>query len=217
MKDTYLTIAGPCTGEFRDRGSKFLAFAFPASTQEAWQAHLEEVKKLHPKARHHCFAFRMGPDGQQFRANDDGEPSGTAGRPILGQIDSLGLSNVFVVVIRYFGGTLLGTSGLINAYKTSALEALSNAVIIEKTLIAVYRMSFHYGMMTQVMNALKKHHIDILSQDFADSASIEIGIKAGLAEAQMEQLRASIAGVYLEEVAQLKEIPGLDISYLGIR
>lgn len=217
MKDTYLTIQDSCTGEFRDRGSKFIAYAFPASTQEEWQMHLEEVKKQHPKARHQCFAFRLGPDGQNYRANDDGEPSGTAGRPILGQIDSFGLTNVFVVVIRYFGGTLLGTSGLINAYKTSALEALSHAIIIEKTLKAVYRLTFQYDKLSNIMNALKKLHTEILSQDFNDLAIVEIGIKAGEADTHLLQLKAQIAGVYLEEAHQLKEIPGVEITFLGIR
>ncbi|MDV7392848.1 YigZ family protein, partial [Arthrospira platensis SPKY1] len=120
LPDTYRTLSGPSTGEFRDRGSKFLAYAFPVYTDEEIGLHLEEVRKLHPKARHHCYAYRLGLDGNHFRANDDGEPSGTAGRPILGQIDSFGLCNVLLVVTRYFGGTLLGTSGLINAYKLSA-------------------------------------------------------------------------------------------------
>lgn len=217
MKDTYLTIQDTSTGEFRDRGSKFIAYAFPVTTQDEWQAHLEEIKKLHSKARHHCFAFRLGADGQNFRANDDGEPSGTAGRPILGQIDSFGLTNVFVVVVRYFGGTLLGTSGLINAYRTSASEALHQATIVEKTLHAVYRLTFQYDKLSNIMNALKKLHTEIIHQDFADQAIIEIGIKAGEADAHLEQLKAQIAGVYLEEVAQLQEIPGVEITFLGIR
>ena len=124
-KDIYQTIRGESNGEFRDRGSKFIAYAYPVYTEEEWQEKLEAVRKAHPKARHHCYAYRLGLDGHNFRANDDGEPSGTAGRPILGQIDSFGLVNVIVIVVRYFGGTLLGASGLITAYKNSAADALS--------------------------------------------------------------------------------------------
>jgi len=134
MQDQYQTIFESSIGEFKDRGSKFIAYAYPVYTEKDWQKHLEEVKKLHFKARHHCYAYRLGLDGNQFRANDDGEPSGTAGRPILGQIDSFGLTNVFVVVVRYFGGTKLGTSGLINAYRESTATAFRNAQIIEKTV-----------------------------------------------------------------------------------
>ena len=117
IKDHYKTVAGPAHGEYKDRGSKFLAYAFPVYAEEEWQARLEEVRREHPKARHHCYAYRLGLDGNNFRANDDGEPSGTAGRPILGQIDSFELVNILVIVVRYFGGTLLGASGLINAYR----------------------------------------------------------------------------------------------------
>jgi uncharacterized YigZ family protein len=142
MIDHYKTIAGPSTGEFKDRGSKFFAYAFPVFTEEEWQEELEAVKKEHFKARHHCYAYRLGVDQNNFRANDDGEPSGTAGRPILGQIDSFELTNVLIIVVRYFGGTKLGTSGLINAYKLSAAAALDNATIEERLIEDVYTLGF---------------------------------------------------------------------------
>jgi len=123
-KDLYTTISTPTTGEFKDRGSKFLAYTYAVYSTDDIKNRLEEVRKLHPKARHHCFSWRLGTDGTQHRANDDGEPSGTAGRPMLGQIDSFGLTNVLVVVVRYFGGTKLGVSGLINAYKRATIDAL---------------------------------------------------------------------------------------------
>src|SRR5690606_2431913 len=118
------------TAEFKDRGSKFLAYAFPINDEQELKGKLKELKALHPKAGHHCYAYRLGLDGNQYRANDDGEPSGSAGKPILGQIDSAGVTNVLVVVVRYFGGTLLGVPGLINAYKTATAEALSHVAKI---------------------------------------------------------------------------------------
>src|SRR6185312_5524542 len=128
----YTTISGTGTGDFRDRGSKFLAYAYPIQTPQDVRDYLHELKKEHPKAAHHCYAYRIGTGGIQFRANDNGEPSGSAGKPILGQIDSLGLTNVLVVVVRYFGGSLLGVPGLINAYKTATAQALETPLRTEK-------------------------------------------------------------------------------------
>ncbi|MDV7398872.1 YigZ family protein, partial [Arthrospira platensis SPKY1] len=135
----YKTLASSSTGEFKDRGSKFIAYAYPVADEEEAMEKVAELRKEHFKARHHCFAWRFGVDGLRFRANDDGEPSGTAGRPILGQIDSFELTNVVVIVVRYFGGTLLGASGLIQAYRESAAEALRQATIEERILQAIYR------------------------------------------------------------------------------
>jgi uncharacterized YigZ family protein len=132
--DTYLTIAATSLGEFKEKGSKFLAYAYFVSNESDIKEKLDLLKKEHFKATHHCYAYRLGTDGKNYRANDDGEPSGTAGRPILGQIDSFGLTNLLIVVVRYYGGTKLGTSGLINAYRESAKEALSNAEKIEKII-----------------------------------------------------------------------------------
>ena len=175
--DRYRTLAGPSTGEFRDRGSKFLAYAFPAYSEEEWQERLEEVRKDHPKARHHCYAWRLGLDGNQFRANDDGEPSGTAGRPILGQIDSFGLTNVVVVVVRYFGGTLLGTSGLIQAYRESTAAALAAGEIVERTVEEVFRLNFTYALMSPVMNAVKALELEMVHQDFGEQAALDIAVR----------------------------------------
>ena len=137
--DKYQTIANPAEGFFKDRGSKFIAYAYPVDSESDWQERLAEVRQLHPKARHWCYAYRLGTDGNNFRANDDGEPSGTAGKPILGRIDSFELVNVMVVVVRYFGGTLLGASGLIHAYKEATADALKGAEIIEKTVFILIR------------------------------------------------------------------------------
>jgi uncharacterized YigZ family protein len=207
--DQYLTIAAPAQGEFRDRGSKFFAYAYPVYTEKDWQNHLEALRKEHFKARHHCYAFRLGLDKNNFRANDDGEPSGTAGRPILGQIDSLNLTYVYVVVVRYFGGTLLGTSGLINAYKLAAADALQNAEIIERTVEDVYLLDFDYGLMSQVMQVLKKMDLDIVEQVFDEKAKISVAIRQSEVEEAILQLKTSVAGISKEEAALLKTVGGL--------
>jgi uncharacterized YigZ family protein len=214
-KDFFLTIELPVTGEFKDRGSKFLAFARQVSTEEACHAFLDSVKKEHPKARHHCYAYRLGLDGLVFRANDDGEPSGTAGRPILGQIDSHGLTNVMVVVVRYFGGTLLGTSGLIHAYKMSTAEALNQALVVERILEDRFAVEFDYAMLGDVMNAVKKLGVKVLRQDFSESAQIEISIRQSEAEATLQQLRSAVAKIPVEMAAELKELPGMKVRQLA--
>ena len=214
VKDSYTTLAGPAHGEFRDRGSKFLAYAFPVYTEEEWQARLEEVRREHPKARHHCYGYRLGLDGNNFRANDDGEPSGTAGRPILGQIDSFGLANVIVIVVRYFGGTLLGTSGLINAYKESAADALNQAELIERTVEDIYRITFDYALMGNVMSSIKNLELEMARQDFGDIGIVEVAIRQSEVEDKLRRLKAAVAGVYLEEVDDLEQIEGFEVEYL---
>lgn len=217
MIDQYKTLAQASTGEFKDRGSKFIAYAFPVYTEEAWQACLQEVKKEHFKARHHCFAYRIGLDQNNFRSNDDGEPSGTAGRPILGQIDSFGLTNVFVVVVRYFGGTKLGTSGLINAYKGATIDAFQQAEIIEKKVEDLYKISFDYALMSNVMNAVKKLQLTVVRQEFEATAFLEIAIRQSEVTETIRQLRSLIANIRIEEIDEIKQIPGLKIDYVITR
>ena len=217
MIDTYKTLAAASIGEFKDRGSKFVAYAFPVYTEEEWQEHLDHVKKEHFKARHHCFAFRIGLDKNNFRANDDGEPSGTAGRPILGQIDSFELTNIFVVVVRYFGGTKLGVSGLINAYKSATIEAFQQGTFIEKTVEDIFKISFHYGLMSNVMNAIKKLDLEIVQQEFANTAFIDIAIRQSETEETLRQLRSQISGIRIEEIDDVEKIEGLELNYLFTR
>ena len=217
LKDSYFTLASPSTGEFRDRGSKFLAYAFPFAVEEEWQQHLESVKKAHPKARHHCYAFRMGLDQNNFRANDDGEPSGTAGRPILGQIDSFGLTNVIVIVVRYFGGTLLGTSGLINAYKTSTQDAFQKAEVVERIVEDIFRLTFGYPLMSDVMNAVKRLELPILKQKFHLDGMLEIAIRQGQRDEMLTRLKAHIGKISLEEAETLEAIEGLSIEHAYTR
>jgi len=217
MLDTYKTLSAPSEGEFRDKGSKFFAYAYPVYTEEEWQTRLEEVKKLHHKARHWCYAYRIGIDKNNFRANDDGEPSGTAGRPILGQIDSFGLSNVFVVVVRYFGGTKLGTSGLINAYRSCTTDAFENAEIIDKMVEDVYRFTFDYSIMSDVMNAIKKNEIEPLKQDFGEIAVLEFAIRQSEVEDTLRLLRSQISKIRIEEIDEVEVIAGLKLEFLHTR
>lgn len=192
MKDFYHTIASEVEGEFKDRGSKFLAYITPLSTERDFEIFLEKIKKLHPKARHHCYAWRLGVDGNHWRANDDGEPSGTAGKPILGQIDAFGLANIGAVVVRYFGGTLLGTSGLIQAYRESTADALRQATIIEKLVTDVYNIQFTYEYMPDVMNVLKKMNIPILQQNFDEKGIIRVAFRQSEAAEKLLNFKANI-------------------------
>ncbi|MFN7119534.1 MAG: IMPACT family protein [Saprospiraceae bacterium] len=217
MKDAYRTLSTESTGEFKDRGSKFIAYAAPIFTEADCQQYLESMHKLHPKARHHCYAYRLGLDKNNYRANDDGEPSGTAGRPILGQIDSYDVTNVIIVVVRYFGGTLLGTSGLINAYKTSAADALANAEIVERIVEDVYRFTFDYALMSNVMNAVKKLNLDIVKQEFTDQGVLELAIRQGEVPRMLLQLKALIGNLRIEEVQEDTKIEQLQIEYCFTR
>ena len=151
----YSTIEKPALAEFKDRGSKFIAYAFPISSVEAFKEKLNAIKKDHPKATHHCFAYRLGLDKNNFRLSDAGEPSGTAGKPILSQIDSRNLTNTLVIVVRYFGGTLLGVPGLINAYKSAAALALQLTPVIVKPVTDRYNLQFDYTQMNEVMGVIR--------------------------------------------------------------
>lgn len=175
--DTYRTIKTPSEGIFRDKGSKFIAYAFPFTEEEQLKTILNEVKALHPKARHHSWAYRLTPDRAVYRINDDGEPSGTAGRPILNVMLSLELTNVIVVVVRYFGGTLLGVPGLIHAYKSATQEALGAARVVEKTLDDIYAIDFDYLQMNEVMRVIKEYELEILSQEFDNRCQITLSIR----------------------------------------
>lgn len=214
QKDTYKTIAEPTIGEFKDRGSKFIAYTTPLSIETDFPIFLEKIKKEHPKARHHCYAWRMGMDKNHYRANDDGEPSGTAGRPILGQIDSFGLTNVGIVVVRYFGGTLLGTSGLIVAYRESAAEALRKATIEDRIVEDIFQIQFGYDKMPEVMNALKRLSINILRQEFNEDGCITFSIRQSEVEQKLLEMKAAILKISLEEAMIRDFTEGVEISAL---
>lgn len=215
MTDSYHTILAPSVGEYKDRSSKFIGYAYPVRTEEAAMLHIEALRKEHFKARHHCFAWRLGVDGSRFRANDDGEPSGTAGRPMLGQIDAFGLTDVVVVVVRYFGGTLLGTSGLIQAYRETAAEAFRQAEIIEKIVQDTFRLDFDYALMADVMNTVKKLELEVQQQEFAERGLLQIAIRQGETLAILLKMKALLWKVSLEEAAALDFPAGLHVEKLG--
>jgi len=197
--DTYLTIENPSEAIFRDRGSKFLAFAYPIISEAGIKPILATLKAEHPKANHHCWAMRLGTDRSVFRINDDGEPAGTAGRPILNTLLSRNITNILVVVVRYFGGTLLGVPGLINAYKVATEDALTNATVIEKTLDDIYSINFNYEQMNDVMKIIKEDDLAILEQAFDNNCMVKIAIR------KMQVNRA---------IARLEKIEGAKIKLI---
>lgn len=196
-KEFYYTIEKTGIAEFKERGSKFIAYVFPVKTIPEFKARLEEVKKEHPKATHHCFAYRIGADKNNFRSSDDGEPSGTAGKPILGQIDSKELIDTLIVVVRYFGGTQLGVPGLINAYKTSASLILQLVPAVRKYVESVYTLQFNYMQVNEVMIIIKKLSCSIIEQEMNLFCRIKIGIP---------MLRLE------EALYSFKEIPNLEVT-----
>jgi uncharacterized YigZ family protein len=184
----YYTIEQPSMAEFKDRGSKFLAYAYPAKDIDTCKKLLAQLKKEHGKAVHHCLAYRLGVDGSTFRVSDDGEPAGSAGRPILGQIDSKELTNVFVVVVRYFGGTLLGIPGLINAYKTATALALQLSPIIKKPIEIPYELNFDYHQMNEVMMLVKHYNCSVVEQTAQLFIQLHIGIPKNRLDEVLEKI-----------------------------
>ena len=172
----YHTIAAPVQAEFKDKGSRFIAFAYPVKTAEAVKKHVDTLRDAHHKARHWCYAYRLGTDGNTFRANDDGEPSGSAGRPILGQIDSAGLTDVLVVVVRYFGGTLLGVPGLIHAYKTATAEALQLAEKLEKNIEKTVWLRCGYPHLNDAIRIARQHQAEVVAQDLQLDCRLTVSI-----------------------------------------
>lgn len=176
MTTSFRTIATQSEGIFKDRGSKFIAIAFPVENEEEIKAIQEKLRKDYHDARHHCYAWRLGTDPTTERANDDGEPSNSAGKPILNQIVKYKLTNVLVVVIRYFGGTLLGVGGLINAYRTATEEALKSGRILRRKIQATYLLSFGYPQMNDVMTVVKEHQLETYDQKFEISCEMKVKI-----------------------------------------
>lgn len=198
MEDKYLTINAPSEGLYKEKGSKFIAFAIPVSNVDQIKEILEEKRKEHHDARHVCYAYILGVDKADYRSNDDGEPSGTAGRPILGSILSAGVTNVLIAVVRYFGGTKLGTSGLINAYKVASTDALENAEIIEKTVDEEIHISFDYLVMNDVMKIVKDVAPQVLSQQFDNNCNMVLSIRKGDAPNLTERLK-KVESLIIEE------------------
>lgn len=199
IKDTYASIAGRSDGLFKDNGSRFIAQAYPVESEEEVKEIVGSLKKEYHDARHHCFAYRLGLDGSRWRANDDGEPSGSAGRPILGQIDAAGLSDILVVVIRYFGGIKLGIPGLIRAYKASTADALAQATVVEKVAGKDYRLSFPYLTMNAVMKVVKDMSLPQKDQYFAERCNMLLRVRLSQEAAFLERV-SNIEGVDVDEV-----------------
>ena len=182
LNDTYKSISDPSEGLYKDLGSRFIALAYPVETEEEIKAIVSSVKKEYHDARHHCYAYSLGLDGAVFRSNDDGEPSGSAGRPILGQIDSAGLSDILVVVVRYFGGIKLGIPGLIRAYKSATADALEAANKVEKVAGESWRVEFDYLTMNSVMKVIKDLSLPVRDQQYSDRCSAVVRVRLSLKE-----------------------------------
>jgi|SRR5688572_11924326 len=187
--DYYNTIETASSAEFSERGSKFIAYTYPIANVAEFKEKLAGIKKEHPKATHHCFAYRLGLEGNTFRVSDDGEPSGTAGRPILGQIDSRQVTNVLVIVVRYFGGTLLGVPGLINAYKTAASLALQVTTIVPKPVMVNCTIQFDYTQMNDIMKIMKQFECVVIKLDTQLFCALEAGIPKNRQEDVFYKLR----------------------------
>lgn len=197
LPDFFFTIQQPAFAEFKDRGSKFLAYAYPLTSKEQVKEYIAQLKKEHAQAVHHCFAYRLGMDKTEFRVSDDGEPSGTAGRPILRQIDSRQLTNVLIIVVRYFGGTLLGVPGLINAYKSAAALALQMVPIIQCPVLLQYELHFNYTAMNIVLLITKQYNCTIIQQD----TQLFCYMKIGIPKARMSEV-----------LFKLNDLPGIEVK-----
>ncbi len=188
LEDTFLTIASESEGVYRDKGSKFLAFAYPVGSEEEVKEKVDALRKKYFDARHHCYAYRLGPKGERYRANDDGEPSNSAGKPILGQLVSYDVTNVLLVVVRYFGGILLGVGGLVQAYRQAAADALANATMATGVVTEVYRFSFDYPAMNQVLKVVKDMNLKSFAQSFDLGCSMKVRVRKSLITEMIRRL-----------------------------
>ena len=200
--DTYNMLSTPGEGLYKEKGSKFIASAFTVFSEDEAKKAIAEIKKQYYDARHHCFAYMIGPDKKNFRSSDDGEPSGTAGKPILNQILSKDVTNVCVVVTRYFGGIKLGTSGLINAYKTAARDALDNAVIVEKTIDEVFALEFGYPLMNEVMRIMKEEDLEQQNPRFEMDCYLEFSTR----QSEAERIATRFRNLYGVKISHIKTI-----------
>jgi uncharacterized YigZ family protein len=198
--DAYKTMDSLSEGIYKEKGSKFIGYAVACYSEDEAKIHLTEWKKMHHQARHVCYAYRFGLDKKVFRANDDGEPSNSAGIPILGQIQSFDLSNVLIGVVRYFGGTKLGVGGLIQAYKAAAKDAIEEGKIVEKQVFEHFEIKFNYNEMPEIMSLVKNHHLTIEKQDFAENCLLEIAVPFGKSN-------------YIRET--IEENKHIELNYLG--
>jgi len=202
FSDKYKEIKSATTGVYKEKGSKFIAYSFPVHSEENVKEKLEEVKKLEHSARHHCYAYILNPDKSAQRVNDDGEPSSTAGKPILGQILTNDLTNILIVVVRYFGGVKLGVPGLIRSYKTAALDAISNSEIITKIIKEQFAVSFKYPQMNDVMRLVKEYNLEVVNTDF----QIECNLIFAVAKSKSEEVVETFKKNYELTIKYLKTV-----------
>lgn len=196
MEDVFQTIEKESQGIFKDKGSKFHAFAFPVKQEDEVKEILAKLRKEHHSARHHCYAWRIGTEEITYRANDDGEPSSTAGKPILGQLQSFNVTNILLVVVRYFGGTLLGVSGLINAYRNAAADALTNAEIIQKTIEKEIILNFTYNELAEVMNLIKQENLNVIYTRFEEKCNLTFTVR----KSEYEKAKQKFSNIYGVEI-----------------
>ena len=199
IKDSYLTIAEPTECAMRERSSKFLSYAYPVTNEEQIREHLDVLYKQYYDATHHCYAWRLGPNGEHFRANDDGEPSGTAGKPILGQLLSNDITDCLIVVVRYFGGTKLGVSGLIQAYKEAAADVIAASTVIEKTVDTIIKVDFSYMVMNDIMRIIKDENPQIVEQIFDNLCTMTLSIRQSKADMLIGKL-SKVSGATIEVI-----------------
>jgi uncharacterized YigZ family protein len=216
MEDTYKIPVGTAEGFYKEKGSKFHSYAYAVWSVEEVEEKLEEIKKLHPKARHICYAYRLRPVDQQFRVNDDGEPSGTAGKPIFNQIMSAELHVILVGVVRYFGGTKLGASGLIRAYKTAAEDAIQQLETVEKYDTLPYQINFEYGMMGDLMNVLKQLKIKQMDKQFNLKPHLIVEFRKSTYLRQINKIKAHFLGRDIEDIEEDTEVEGLEFLDIEI-
>lgn len=198
--DNYLTINEASEGEYKEKGSKFFAYAYPMHSEKDLDVMMELLKDLHPKARHYCYAYKLGIDGNRFRINDDGEPSGTAGKPIFGQILSHQLTDICIIVVRYFGGTKLGATGLIHAYKEAAKDAIAHSSIIEKFINDHFQFSFGYEQMGHIMNVLKDENVEITDKNFENYCDVKIAVRMSQSKDTLLRIKAKLLAKSIDEV-----------------
>ena len=201
MTDLYITIKHPSEGLYKEKGSKFLAFAFPVSTEADISQAMADLRKKYHDARHHCYAWRLGPEKDRFRVNDDGEPSGSAGKPIFGQIQSRNLSDVLVVVVRYFGGTLLGVGGLIRAYRAAASDALDQNTLMERRVFDTFKVDFRYEQMNAVMRLIKDCELDIEDQQFDLNCTLTLKVWKRKSEKVVREI-SKLEGCSLSQIEE---------------
>ncbi len=217
IQDTYLTLQSRTEGIYREKGSKFQAYAFPCSSEEAFQATLLEIKKIHPKARHHCYAYRLGLPGDKFRYNDDGEPSSSAGRPIYNAILSAELYRSAVVVVRYFGGTKLGIPGLIHAYRTAGEEAIKENQIVKEVIVGYIKLAFDYKIYGSVMGMLNQENINIHDTSLDLSPYIIGSVPLSEVASTIDACKAHLLGYDVSDIKEDTQHPDCHISEIDLK